>query len=335
MAKPISPKTASGLTALILSPVVTTVMLVPFFICDKLYPETAVGISGLEQVRTYCIAMVLSYLGAMLLLPVLFWLYCALYRVMCKEDFFSRKGRIITDVIVMVLYIIAFPRVSQFDVQARENGYPDFPLIQTCMLWHDINKDLRGQESVSTAKDTVELGVVNVHYKVRSGGKYSSRMRTITNMEYGLYDANDNLLGQLAQADYNTLSKGIFRYIPHSIETFSHSGLIKSIDGEEEITPQPFQIELAFDYDAGFLRRELLCEDEELLPDMVLWTTMDGEYAGSNRINGQTEIRFKPMIPGHAEAWIELRPERGASSVISNVITYDQTAYVDWWDVAP
>lgn len=230
----------------------------------------------------------------------------------------------------MLMYMILFPKVSQFDVLAINNGYYRYPLFQAAMLCRDISRDLMDDETITYDADIVELKTTNVQYKVsQRRGKYHYRSRTISNFEYGIYDKNGKLLGQISRTDHSALSKGLFKYLPHSVEKYKHSGLIKSIDGKETASSAPIEIELQFDYEEGVLRRELLCDDEELLPDMVLAITMDGEYTIGPRINGLTEIAYKPMIPGHFEAWAELREKNKPSEVISNVIVYDRTEYAD------
>lgn len=328
MAKRISSKTAAGIASLVVFPVAMIVVIAPLLICEKIYPVTAIGTEGLEQVKQYCLVFVLSHVISMLLIPILFWLHNLICRALSHEGYLSRKVRIIIDVPLMALYILGFPRVSEFDLQAMENGYTELPVIQSAMLYSDISKDLKTNESICKEHTMTDLQIVSFTYQVRKSRR-SFSTRTVSHWEYGLYDESGNLLGQIARKDYNTLEQGMFTYLPHSVEIYPNSGLIKSIDGKEFAENQPIEIELEFDYDAGVLRRELLCEEEELLPEMRLWTTMDGEYAGGHRINGMTEIRFKPMVPGHAEAWVELRMEGKAPVIISNIIEYDQAVYVD------
>lgn len=330
MKKPLDSKSAAGIAAIAILPASVIVLIAPLIISAKLYPETAIGAQGLLSVRKYCLVFIFSHTAAMLLIPVLLWGYTTFYKALTHEEYMRSKTKIIVSVAFMLLYIIIFPKVSQFDVLAINNGYYKYPLFQATMLCRDINRDLKEDETITYDTDIVELKTTNVQYKVSERrGKYHYKSKTISNFEYGIYDKNGELLGQISRADHSALSNGLFKYLPHRIETYMNSGLIKSIDGKETAASAPIEIELVFDYEAGVLRRELLCDDEELLPDMVLAITMDGEYTIGPRINGLTEIAYKPMIPGHFEAWAELRVKNKPSEVISNVIVYDQTEYVD------
>lgn len=314
---------------LVTLPVAGIITLVPLFIEDQMYPVTAIGTAGLENVKKYCIAFILSRIISILLVPVCLWVFDVIYRALSHEQLFTKKVRMVIIVIITVIYIISTPHVLKFELQARQNDYHKFPLVKAAMLCLDINKDHRSNESLSKERDMIYLKTTDFQYKVPvRQGRFSYGTSTINDFEYGIYDESGNLLGQISREDYYILSKGVFQYIPHRIETYPYSGLIKTIDDIEIINYKPVEIELTFDYDEGVLRRELLCEDEETLPEMLLQIAIDGEHSVAGRINSRTEISFKPRIPGHFEAWIELCPENGSSFVISNVIEYDQTEYL-------
>lgn len=318
------------ISSLVTLPVAVIIMLIPLFIEDQMYPVTAIGTAGLENVKKYCIAFILTRIISILLVPVWLWIFDVIYRALSHEQLFTKKVRMVIIVIITVIYIISTPHVLKFELQARQNGYHKFSLVKAAMLSLDINKDLRSNESHSKEKDMIYLKTTDFQYKVPvRQGRFSYGTNTVNDFEYGIYDESENLLGQISREDYHILSKGVFQYVPHRIETYQYSGLIKTIDDSEVVENKPIKIELTFDYDEGILRRELLCEDEEVLPDMRLQITIDGEHSFAGRINSRTEISFKPRIPGHFEAWIELCPKNGYSVVISNVIEYDQTKYVD------
>lgn len=290
----------------LIPPAAMGLALMQYAIGKEMYPATAIGTAGLLQVRAYCARLLLSHLLMVLSIPVLLWLYVLIFRAVDHKELFSKRTQAVLSCIAMAAYSLGYPWGFGFAQQAAANGYPSHPLLQAAMLWRDTGRDLQSQDA-QTETDLLYL--------------------EHTGETCCIYDSTEHMLGQITDSDYGMLSQRMLWHLPHQIETYRHSGLVRSIDGDTE---QPvIRIALEFDYDAGVLRRELLCEDEDTLPELRLWTTMDGEYAGGGRINGRTEIEFKPMVPGHAEAWVILCPTGQPSVVVSNVIVYDQTEYVD------
>lgn len=322
-------KTAYVIASLVIFPAAIIIMVSPYFISEKMYPDTAIGTEGLREVKKYCLAFILSYIVSLLLIPVLCWLFALIYRAVSHKKLFSRKGFILTALFFMIAYITIWEPISKFDLQAKRNKYGKIPIVQAVRLYLDVNKDLKGDENTETKYDIAYLKGTVFRYAFPYRFRHNGYRPSITTVyEFGLYDKRGRLIGQISTDDNNKLSEGAFIYVPHRIETFKHSGLIKSIDGNETAEHEPVMIELTFDHDAGVLRRELICDNENIMPEMRLWTTMNGEFAGGLKVNGRTEMDFKPMIPGHAEAWIELRPDNKPAIIISNVIEYDQTKFV-------
>lgn len=292
-------KKADRVFDLLIMPIVIFIVLTLIQHADGLLPATAVGAAGLMQVRRYCMFFLLSHLLLLLPgIPLLFRLYMLIYRAVNHRFPFSGKAWAAVSILAAAVCLFTFPYHFRYAQQADANGYSSHPLIQAGILWQAVNKDLQQPES------RAETGVIEVKAS-------------------GIYAQDGCFLSQISAQDEQTLSQGIFPYLPHRIETYRCSGLIKSIDGTESAEQPATVIKLTYDEDAGILRRELLCTDEEMLPDLHLQITADGEPEIGQRINGRTEIDFKPMFPGYYELWVELWGKPYSAEVISNVIEFE------------
>lgn len=316
-------KKGQSLATLVTFPLIMLIFAGPIFVED---PPTAIGAAGLENVKRYCLAFVLTHIISALAIPTTVWLFVKAYQKETHKELLSRPIRIVIDIILLSIYILFFIRVSKLDLQSVKNGYNEYPLIQAVMLYTDVNKDLKELEVLSTEGE-FELKKTGLH--LDSPSSINPLGKGGDSYEYGIYDKNGDLLGQISTRDYNILSRSAFKYIPHNIETFQHSGLIKSIDGIEIFDNEYQIIELTYDQDAGVLRRKLIYEDEEMLPDMYLDIYEGNSMPTYQRVNGVPEIPFKPVRPGHYEISISWVEDNKYSKRISNVIEFDLIEYSD------
>lgn len=217
---------------------------VPSFVGDAMYPETVIGVEGLENVRKYCIAYLASHIICALLMPVLmgvaFWLMeTSAWNRRSMENISmnrippSKDVGILAGTILMIVFILYDPGMTRFELQSKNNGYSDYGLKQAAMLLEDVNRDLEENEAVIHEKDAVHLKGTDVKSPAMRFGRRAAS--AVHDYQYGIYDKDDALLGQISQKDYYALSEGTPIYPTHSVETYKHSGLIKSIDGEEDV----------------------------------------------------------------------------------------------------
>lgn len=313
------------------------ILLMPIFFADANEPHTLIGREGLLQVRDYCIGLLVSNLIPILAVPLGMELIALLRRKMEGEATFSLKWRIPISIGILILYYAVFPYRIAMEMQTREYYKGKPALVRAAMLLHDVCEDLNAGGTQAAANGTVKLESVDYTYTYTSKtGRFSHETKTGHEMEHGLFAKNGDLIGQVSAADKKTLSDSLFPYLEHEITVYPNSKLIASIDGVYALSVPPLEntIELTYDYDAGVIRRDLLCENEDELPEMYLCSEMDveglseTEHGGKEQINNKTALAFKPMVPGTARAWVEIRLEKGGTQRISNIIEYTQTEHV-------
>ena len=319
-----------GVSAVLLGILLAAVIYVPEIICMFQKPDTLIGRSGLEQAEHYCFLLVFTHLTALLLIPLVSFFFEAVYKWKHGEALISLKFRIPIVLVLMTGYALLLPRNSAFRMQLQNRDDSAVPLVQAVRFWADLRADLESGSTTEIPETQVKLDLHDYVYKSLLTGRGKRRATKHHELECGICRENGSLIAQISMSDGKALENSIFPLMPHSFHLYEKSGLVADIDGKQraEFKQADSLIELTFDYDRGILQRELLCEDEDTLPDLILRTAMDGEMAGSTRINGMTVMPFKPMIPGHAEAWVEMKKGLHETERVSNLITYDQTEYV-------
>ncbi|MBR5371535.1 MAG: hypothetical protein IK130_04900 [Oscillospiraceae bacterium] len=329
---------APNIPSLILLLIVSvTIFLIPVFANDLLTPDTMIGKTGLKQVHQYAGMLLFTYLGSALIIPAAIELDAHIRRKREGEPLLTAVWRIPISVVLTLSYLLLYPKTSAAEMQSQSLTDSSYVIVRMAVLYGETGKDLRENETVPLGTIPVQIQQKSYKYTLTTGSSYTGyRTESAFEHETGLFTESDILIGQITGNESGKVRRSAFPYQKHTIETYKHSGLIASVDGLGQF---PYSgkwedmITLTYDYDAGVLRRELLCEDESTMPDMHLKIQMDSDEFGSSEgghqiINGLTAIAFKPMIPGKAKAWIEFLDKGIGWQRVSNIIEYTQTDYV-------
>lgn len=313
------------------------VLLIPLFMTNPCKPEVMVGLEGLTQTKRYCGMLVLSHLISALLIPAGIELCALIRRKLDDGALLSLMWRIPIEIILCAAYLLMFPRSTYVELQSQLK-HDSGTLFRAAELYFDTAKDLDKQETAIQKDISVTLQQFDFKYTYqrRSGGRYSRpKTETAHEYEYGICNRAGKAIAQITVREYKSLQNTAFEYNPHTLTIYKNSGLLAAIDGADTVpnTKQEDLVKLTYDYDAGVIRRELLCENEEAMPTMYLHIELDsaefGEESGSREIvNGKTMLAFKPMVPGTGRAWVEMVTETGERVRVSNIIEYEQTEYV-------
>jgi len=318
--------------ALVLFVSIITAALVLMLVPDLFKPTVMVGTEGLEQTQAYCLALLLSHLFTVLMIPAALELIAFIRRKMDGEETITKIFRIPIEIILIIAFLCASPKTTHIQLQSQIASDSSFTLYRTAMLLADIRKDLSEQKTDTQTDIDAQTQSFDYKYTYTTKSGRSSRLQTGHEFEYGICDENKNTIAQITYSEYQSLNNSAFSYRPHTISTYKHSGMIASVDGAKRIAEKKPEdmITLTYDDDTGVIRRELLSEHEDRMPDMYLRGESKTELIGNDngikeRINGKTVLAFKLLIPGTCKVWVEMMNETGDSIRISNIIEYTQT----------
>ena len=272
-------------------------------------PETFIGTEGLQQVRTYLYWEFFGTIGMGI---------CAAGAVLLS-GLVSKSHRIsvlrcIGAVVFGILLMTVITEHTRFHTQTKKNAYFGFTLMKTAALLTDIEKDLQEQKTIMLPESEYQLTVYQYIYQKTRGDSYRVS-------EYAL-NQEDTPIAQVSLKDYARFRDSIFFSGTHDIWLYEHSGLIAQIDDREitDFVSAESTYHIIYDEEAGFIRKEVF-DFENSLDTLQLVFELDGEIMERRNVAGESEMVFRPLIPGTFTAYLEMRWNNSIRQV-SNTLTY-------------
>ena len=271
---------AFGPSTLITGLPLVLVFTAPILIAGHYMPDTFIGISGLEQVKRFCIAELITASVSIALIFLLMALRRHLANKALDKEVITKPQTVITAVIFTVIYLLFPYSYSGLRVQTDDAGCKGVMPLRYAQLLYLTDRDIRERQTeVSFEGSTVFRTTV--------------LSKEISKYEYSFATEDGRDIGQLSPHEYRRFNNGLFNKATHEFTVYKNSHVIAAIDGVSETDEVSLNvIEFSYDPETKMLTRELICKNEDELPIIYLVYSENGRDIQEGPINGMTEMYF-------------------------------------------
>ena len=256
-------------------------------------PDTAIGVSGLKQVRQFLGAELAEEFGSAGAMVLGAFAGSSVYKLgrrdRSEDKLFFSPAAMIVAAFFAVMMLLTQPVKNRWDIQTELNGYSGLRIMKLTSLYIDCGRDLKEQSARELTGDGFTVDFHDNSYSRRS--RYSRGRVSVP--EYAL-EKNGKTVAQVAKKDQLELKDKLWKNNEHTVRLYEHSGLICDLDGRSEDFADDYTSMFTLTYEHEYLVRNTR-PDEGELKDLYLVDKKGDEVIGQINMKNNTEFYMSYM----------------------------------------